>query len=262
MSDRPFPPVRPPRLAAGAAAVLLAALAPAGAADAPVAVHIAGIRMVGPEQVMLLLADASEERALPIAIGREQGIAIYLGREKAPTPRPMTHDLLVTLLKTVGASIERITVTALKQDTYYAEIAVRAGDRLHAVDARPSDAIALAVRLDTPIFAAPDLLRPIDAPGLPGNPTTASRRLGMTVQELDPDLAEFLGAAEVRGLLVASVAAGGPAGRAGVRRGDILAAIDGRPLRDLEAWRAARESIDGKRFTVWREGRTVTLTPR
>jgi hypothetical protein len=232
--------------------------APAAAA-APVPVHIAGIEIIGPDQVMILLADEKEERAVPIAIGRDQGLSIYMGKERTETPRPMTHDLLASILKTLGAVVDRITVTALRRDTYYAEISVRAGGRTHAIDARPSDAIALAVRLDAPMYSVPDLLRPVGSLGRPPTTAATDRRLGLSVQELDPDLAEYLGAARVRGVLVASVAAGGPAERAGVRRGDILSAIDGRPVPDLAAWRGSLEAPPAARFTVWREGRTLTL---
>jgi bifunctional DNase/RNase len=124
-----------------------------------VRIHIAGIRMVGPDQALLLLADEKEERAVPMAVGRNQGIAIALGQEGTPTPRPMTHDLLVHILKALGASVDRITVTELKQDTYYAEIALRTAEDAYQIDARPSDAIALAVRLDAPMFASAGLLR-------------------------------------------------------------------------------------------------------
>ena len=126
--------------------------------SAPVQVHVAGIQPVGPDQVLLFLADEKEEKAVPIAVGRDQGLAIFLGRERAQTPRPMTHDLIVEILKDLDAKVERVTITELKEDTYYSEIALRSGKTLHAIDARPSDAIALAVRLDTPIFAAPGLL--------------------------------------------------------------------------------------------------------
>src|SRR5881628_2483861 len=81
---------------------------------APILVHIAGIQMVGPEQVMLVLADEKEERAVPIAVGRDQGIAIYMGKEKAEVPRPMTHDLLVSVLKVMGGVVEKVTVTELR----------------------------------------------------------------------------------------------------------------------------------------------------
>ena len=246
------------------AALLLAAMPRAAAAAPPsphVAVHIAGIEVVGPDQVMLLLADEKEERALPIAIGRDQGLAIYLGKEKTETPRPMTHDLLASLLKTLGAVVEKITVTALRQDTYFAEISVRASGRTHLVDARPSDAIALAVRLDAPMFSATDLLRPLGSFGRPPATAAADRRMGLSVQELDADLAEFLGAARVRGVLVASVVTGGAADRAGLRRGDIVREVSGRAVADLAAWRAALDGASDPRFTVWRDGRTLTLPP-
>ena len=223
-----------------------------------VPVHIAGIRATGPDQVLLLLADESEQRAVPIAIGRDQGIAIYLGKMKAETTRPLTHDLIATILGLVGAVIERITVTELKNDVYYAEIALRAAGKVHPIDARPSDAIALAVRLDTPIFSAPALLKPIGGPGSPESTLHADRELGLTVQELDPDLAQSLGAADVAGVLVASVARGGPADRAGVRRGDIVQGLDGHPVAGLSAYLQAT-GPRVRSFTVWRDGRTTTL---
>src|SRR3989449_1577730 len=137
--------------------------APAG----PVPVHISGIQMIGPEQVLLLLADEQEEKMVPISVGRDQGIAIYLGKMKTDTPRPMTHDLLANILTLLGAVIQKITVTELKNDVYFAEISLRSGGKIHPVDARPSDAIALAVRTGAPIFAAPALLKPLDSTGKP-----------------------------------------------------------------------------------------------
>lgn len=248
-------------LALASAPAPAAAPIPAAAADdGAVAVHIAGIHLVGPEQVMLLLADAGEERALPISVGRDQGLAIYMGREKTATPRPMTHDLLVTVLRTLEAEVDRITVTALRKDTYYAEIALRAGDHRHTIDARPSDAIALAVRLEAPIYSAPQLLRPIGDLGRRAPATRADGRIGVTVQPLDPDLAEVLGASGVEGVLVASVLEAGPAARAGLRRGDIIRRVDGVPTGTLEAYRAATDGGRPREFAIWREGRALVLT--
>jgi bifunctional DNase/RNase len=220
--------------------------------------------MLGPDQALLVLADEPEERAVPIAVGRDQGIAIYLGREERQTPRPMTHDLLVSMLRALDAGIERVTMTELRENTYYAEILLRRDGQEHRIDARPSDAIALAVRMDVPIFVAPDLLRPLgDSEGTPAVVSDYGRHLGLTVQELERDLAAFLGAEEVTGVLVASVAAGGPAALAGLRRGDILRSIDGRPTGSLSAYRAALESIEEvSRFAIWREGKRLTLVTR
>ena len=228
------------------------------ATPSPVPVHISGIQMIGPEQVLLLLADEKEEKMVPISVGRDQGIAIYLGKMRADTPRPMTHDLLANILGVLGAVIDKITVTDLKDDVYFAEISLRAGGKIHPIDARPSDAIALAVRTNAPIFAALALMKPLDSTGRPDSTIHADRRLGLTLQNLDPDLAESLGADGVTGILVSSVAHGGPAERAGLRRGDILRAIDGRPVLTLAAYREAADS-GVKSLTVWREGRETTL---
>ncbi|PYT14956.1 MAG: hypothetical protein DMF51_07650 [Acidobacteria bacterium] len=229
-----------------------------GPAMGAVPVHIAGIRPTGPDQVLLLLADDGERRAVPIAVGRDQGIAIYLGKMKAEATRPLTHDLLATILGVVGAVIEKITVTDLKDDVYFAEIALRAGGRLHPIDARPSDAIALAVRLNAPMYSVSSLLKPIGGPESGEPALHADARLGLTVQELDSALAESLGASDVEGVLVASVAKGGRAERAGVRRGDIVQALDGRPIPGLPAYlEAAGKEV--KTLTIWRDGRTTTL---
>lgn len=242
--------------------VLLAAPAQAAATGSTVPVHVAGIQMISPEQVLLLLADEKEERAVPIAVGRDQGIAIYMGKEKTESPRPMTHDLLASILKTLGAEVERVTITGLKHDTFFAEIALRSDGRVHPIDARPSDAIALALRLDAPIFSAPGLLRPLGALGQPAPVTNADRRLGLSVQEMDEDLAEVMGATSVAGVLVASTVAGGPADRTGLRRGDIIREIDGKPTADLDSYSAAIDGTLPSRFSVWREGRTLTIVRR
>ena len=199
---------------------------------------------------------------MPMAVGRDQGMAIYLGKEHAAIPRPLTHDLLVQILKALGAVVEKVTVTGLKEDTYYAEITLRSGKKVHQIDARPSDAIALALRLDAPAFAAAGLLRSIpSAPGPSGIQTRSDRRLGFSVQQLDPELAESIGAAEIRGVLVAAVKQGGPAAIAGVRRGDIVQAIDERTISDMESFgKAAAAAVEKPRFRIWRDGTSATLT--
>jgi bifunctional DNase/RNase len=258
-------PAGPAILAAGPTAAAAAPKpAPPGApAAGAVAVHIAGLRMMGADQVILLLADEKEERAVPIVVGRDQGLAIYLGKERTATPRPMTHDLLVQVLRTLNAVVEAITVTELRNVTYYSEIALRAGGTLHRLDARPSDAIALAVRLDTPMFAVPGLLRPVGESDEPPITAELDRRLGVSVQELDADLAEYLGAPETGGVLVAAVRDGGAGARAGLRRGDLIQSVNGRPTTTLAEYREAIGSSDPRTaFGIWRNGRALSLVAR
>jgi bifunctional DNase/RNase len=231
--------------------------APVPVPDRPVAVHVAGLRQTGTDQVLLILADEGEQRAVPLAVGRDQGIAIYLGKTKTETPRPMTHDLLAEILTVLGAVVDKITVTGLKSDIYFAEISLRAGGKVHPIDARPSDAIALAVRLNAPMYSVASLLKPLD--GSEAEPTIhAEKRLGLTVQELDRDLAAALGAATVRGVLVASVLKGGVAERAGLRRGDILEALDGQPVPHLAEFRGS-SGREIRSFTIWRDGESRTV---
>jgi bifunctional DNase/RNase len=101
---------------------------------------------------IVVLRDAAGERVLPIWVGVFEANAIALQIENVPTPRPMTHDLLRNVISDLKGSVERIVVTDLKDSTFYALIYLRVGADVVAVDARPSDALALALRAKAPIF--------------------------------------------------------------------------------------------------------------
>lgn len=107
------------------------------------------------KQPIVLLKTAEGSRFLPIWVGHNEAAAILTKLQGGVTPRPMTHDLLTNMLAELEAKVERISVTDLKESTFYAVITlVREGGQELEIDARPSDAIALAVRSDAPIFAA------------------------------------------------------------------------------------------------------------
>lgn len=108
--------------------------------------------------VVILRETSGRRRLLPIFIGTPEAQAIALSMQNIETPRPMTHDLMKNLLDEVGAEVSRITVTALRDGTFYAEIALSAAGEVHMVSSRPSDAIALAVRIGSPIFAEEEVL--------------------------------------------------------------------------------------------------------
>lgn len=107
---------------------------------------------------VLILKDEDESRTLPIWIGAMEAMAISLTLNKVDLPRPMTHDLLLSSLKTLGAEVVRVDVVALKDGTYYAEIEVKTGEAVKRIDSRPSDAIALALRAEAPIFVDDQVL--------------------------------------------------------------------------------------------------------
>jgi uncharacterized protein len=106
------------------------------------------------KQPIVLLKTADGNRFLPIWIGHPEAAAILMKLQGASTPRPMTHDLLADMLEQLDAEVTRITVTELRDNTFYASITVQQNGAEIEIDSRPSDAIAIAVRSDAPIFAA------------------------------------------------------------------------------------------------------------
>ena len=110
------------------------------------------------KQPIVLLKTADGNKFLPIWIGHPEAAAILMKLQGASTPRPMTHDLVTAMLGELDAQVVRITVTELKENTFYASITVRQNGSEIEIDSRPSDAIALAVRADAPIFAAEEVI--------------------------------------------------------------------------------------------------------
>jgi uncharacterized protein len=109
--------------------------------------------MVG-KQPIVLLKTVDGNKFLPIWIGHPEAAAILMKLQGAATPRPMTHDLMADMLEQLDAEVMQITVTELRDNTFYASITVRQNGAEIEIDSRPSDAIAIAVRAEAPIFAA------------------------------------------------------------------------------------------------------------
>jgi bifunctional DNase/RNase len=121
--------------------------------------QLVGVRVELPtNQPIVLLKEREGERYLPIWIGPVEATAIALGMQGIETLRPMTHDLMRDLLQGLGISVDRIVITELREGTFYAEIQMSQNGTTVAVSSRPSDALALAVRMDLTIFANEDVL--------------------------------------------------------------------------------------------------------
>ena len=113
--------------------------------------------MVGKQPIVLLKA-VDTNKFLPIWIGHPEAAAILMKLQGASTPRPMTHDLLADLLGELDAKCTQVSVTELRENTFYASITLTVNGREVEIDSRPSDALALAVRSGAPIFAAEDVI--------------------------------------------------------------------------------------------------------
>jgi bifunctional DNase/RNase len=113
--------------------------------------------MVG-KQPIVLLRTLDGTKFLPIWIGHPEAAAILMKLQGTPTPRPMTHDLVTDMLGELNASVARVAVTELRENTFYAQITLQVNGSEIEIDSRPSDAIALAVRADAKIFVADDVI--------------------------------------------------------------------------------------------------------
>jgi len=122
--------------------------------------ELLGVQVELPSNSPLLLLRETEGqgRVLPVVIDTPEAHAIHRGIEGIRLARPLTHDLLVTMLEELQATIIGVVVTELRERTFFAEIEIQVGGEARTISARPSDAIAIAVRTDTPIYASEDVL--------------------------------------------------------------------------------------------------------
>lgn len=150
-----------------------------------VRMQITGL-MVDPVTNMpiVILKDEDEDHVLPIWVGVFEANAIALRVEEIEPPRPMTHDLLADVLATLGAEVVRVTVSDLRDNTYYAVLELRIGDVTRSVDSRPSDALALALRAGAPIYVEEAVLELAES-GV--DQASEAERLRKWFEGLDPE---------------------------------------------------------------------------
>lgn len=113
---------------------------------------------------IVLLKDSSNRRALPIYIGQEQARAIMGAMEHQKPPRPLTHDLMVNILEVWDMTLEKVIIHSLQKDTFYAALIVQQGDVKKEIDSRPSDAIAIALRTNSPIWVMEEVVADASIP--------------------------------------------------------------------------------------------------
>ncbi len=135
---------------------------------------------------VVILRDDGETSFLPIWVGIFEANAIALQMEGVTTPRPMTHDLLRNLIQTLDGHVEKIVVSDLRENTFYAQIHLRIGKKNLVLDGRPSDAIALALRASAPIFVEESVLEKSQSTGETPDAQSAER-LRKWLEDVDPD---------------------------------------------------------------------------
>ena len=115
------------------------------------------------EGQVIVLKEKDGERLLPIIIGIPEIVAIKRKLSGIRAPRPMTHDLIADLIKGLGATVDKVIINKLAFNTFYAKIIISQNGKKLEIDARPSDSIALAIRVEAPLFAEEDVLNQISA---------------------------------------------------------------------------------------------------
>lgn len=124
-----------------------------------IAMEIVGVRVELPSnQPIVLLRESDGNRYLPIWIGASEATAIATALEGVTPPRPLTHDLMRSVIDAVGALATRVVITEMRDAVFFADLALDVSGKEIKISSRPSDAIALAVRTGTPVFASPDVL--------------------------------------------------------------------------------------------------------
>ena len=206
---------------------------------------------------VVILQNKNKSKAIPIWVGMPEAQAIHLQLEGAVLPRPMTHDLMKTIIEQVGVEFEKVVVSELKNSTYYAHIHLVQKGKPLDIDSRPSDAIALALRFHRPIYVAKALFDASEPATMASAIEDEERATiaGVTIQNLTSELARHFQLPENAGVLVASVTA--KAGKETWRRGDVITAVAGEVVHDVEEFRhqLSKEPDATVTLRVQRDGR-------
>lgn len=212
---------------------------------------------------VVVLEAVADRRALPIWIDVPEAKAIALELEHVKLPRPLTHDLIRNILQGLQATLQRVTITELRNNTYFALLTLTAKGRQLQIDSRPSDAIALALRMKAPIFVAAQVLaqsKPL--PAEPGRAEQTEKKLGVQAQDLTPELAKLFDSQQQKGVVVTDVLLASAAMKAGLQRGDIITKVNDKSVtsaEELEAAIHAAKSPGQIKLEVVKKGKPTTV---
>ena len=236
-----------------------------GGADQSVPVELSTVGLDGRTGTpIVVLRDPESGGVLPIWVGVMEAQAIALALHGVVPPRPMTHDLMASLIAELRAEVEEVLVTDLRNNTYFGIVRLKvAGEKkIRDVDSRPSDALALALRTGAPIRVARKILAmsPEFDFIAPDGPNQVVQALGMTVVVATPPLRKQFRLGDRQGIVVTS--AYGEARDKGVRRGDLIIDVNGKPVEEPAEFFAAVRATKPRapvRISYWRDGQTRVI---
>jgi len=213
---------------------------------------------------IVVLETVTDKKLLPIWIDVPEARAIALELEHVATPRPLTHDLIRNIIQGLGATLQRVTITDLRNNTYFAVLFLGLKGQDLQIDARPSDAIAVALRMKAPIYASTQVLA--KSKSLPALNTPPARelqkRLGLQVQDLTVEVAALLDISFQKGVLVVDVAKGSSAMDAGIQRGDVITKANDQTIQsahELEALVQSKKPESRIKLEVIKKGKSTIV---
>jgi bifunctional DNase/RNase len=202
--------------------------------------EVKGVRVDATGQnPVVILTDKDGKKALPIWIGFLEANAIDREIKNVSSTRPMTHDLLHSILGQVRAKVKEVKIVDLKENTYYAKLFLLLNREVIEVDARPSDAIIMALKSRAPVYVSAKIM---DDQGITlARKENFGERYGIRIQELTSSLASHFNFKGQKGVLVSEVLSGSASGSSGIKAGDIITKVN---LREVGSVQEFEEAFD------------------
>ena len=208
---------------------------------------------------VVILADGSEERALLIWIGFFEARAISMEMQGVKPHRPLTHDLLGTVIQKAKSKVRHIVITHMRENTYFAKIVMEIESAVVEIDARPSDSIVMALKFKVPIFVSKNLFN--DMAIALQTVKDIEKKYGLSLQELNPALAEYFSFGSTDGVLVSSVRKDSRAEKDGIKTGDIFVEIGEQSTENIMSMRKALSNSEiSVKAKIFRNNRVHRIT--
>lgn len=233
--------------------------------DELIEVTVKGITIdVQSNSPMVVLEDKKGNKVMPIWIGLNEARAIATELEGITLPRPMTHDLMKNVISGLNASLEKVIVSDLKNSTFYAFVVIKFKRKNFQFDARPSDAIALALRFSAPIYVEKSVFDKAQVFQITSELPEGWQDviMGFSAQDLNNEISEAMGLSGVSGVLVSDVRSGSSSERDGLKRGDIIINANDKSINSLKDLIEVINQSEDRPMNVkiLREGNEITLT--
>ena len=208
---------------------------------------------------VVTLSGPDKERALFIWIGPAEARAIYAELQGIEHFRPLTHDLLASVINETSGEVHRIVITHAKENVFYANIMIEKNGSLVEIDARPSDSLVMALKYEAPVFVSKTLFENMSLPM--EEKAEIEDEYGLTLQELTPELSEYLSFAPKRGVMVSGIRKGSQAAKDGLETGDIIVEIGGHVIENvLSMKKVVAETKAPVKAGIFRNARFMTFT--